>query len=216
MERPLPPRGGGCVGGDGPLRADARRNQRTILQTAARLLADDPSASMQAIADLAGVSRPTVYRRFQTRDELIEAIRPEAFAEMLERLEAAAGSTDPGGETLERLIRELAGVVAHYPLLLELFGAQHQDVPPRAQGLPRQVAEAFDALVRRGQMDGTLRTDLRADVLSHVTLGGLRIALKLGHRSGRNPDEVGSEVASIILAGARPPQAGPSGQRRMR
>src|SRR3981081_3220513 len=36
------------------LRADARRNQRHILRTAARLLAEDPATTMQRIADECG------------------------------------------------------------------------------------------------------------------------------------------------------------------
>jgi AcrR family transcriptional regulator len=185
------------------LRADALRNQRTILQAAARLLVEDPSASMQAIADAAGVSRPTVYRRFPSRDELIDAIRNEALAEVLERLEAAAASQEPAAAALERLIRELAGVAARYPLLMELFrrGQQHGP-PPQKPALP-QVTRAFDALVARGRRDGTLRADLRADILRQVTIGGLAVALRLGHESGRDPDAIGSDVASVVLGGVR-------------
>jgi AcrR family transcriptional regulator len=189
--------------GHGGLRADARRNERTILQAAARLLAEDPSASMQAIADAAGVSRPTVYRRFPSRDELIDAIRDEALAEVLERLEAAAASQEPAAGALERLIRELAGVAARYPLLLELFRRGHQHGPPPQKPAMPQVAHAFDALVARGLRDGTLRAGLRADVLRQVTIGGLAVALRLGHASGRDPEEIGSDVASIVLGGVR-------------
>ncbi|MCW2952672.1 MAG: transcriptional regulator [Conexibacter sp.] len=189
--------------GHAGLRSDARRNQRTILQAAARLLAEDPSASMQAIADAAGVSRPTVYRRFPRRDELIDAIRAEAMAEVLERLEAAAASQEPAAAALERLIRELAGVAARYPLLMELFRkTQHEGPPPQKRALP-QAARAFDALVARGLRDGTLRAGLRADVLRQVTIGGLAVALRLGHETGRDSDEIGSDVASIVLGGVR-------------
>jgi TetR/AcrR family transcriptional repressor of mexCD-oprJ operon len=174
-----------------------------ILQAAARLLAEDPSASMQAIADAAGVSRPTVYRRFPSRDELIDAIRNEALAEVLERLEAAAASQEPAAGALERLIRELAGVAARYPLLLELFRRGQQHGPPAQKPALPQVARAFDALVARGLRDGTLRTGLRADVLRQVTIGGLAVALRLGHASGRDPEAIGSDVASIVLGGVR-------------
>ena len=204
-ERPAAPSIADADGqpGHGGLRADARRNERTILQTAARLLAEDPSASMQAIADAAGVSRPTVYRRFLSRDALIDAIRNEALAEVLERLEAAAASQEPAAGALERLIRELAGVAARYPLLLELFRRGQQHGPPAQKPALPQVARAFDALVARGLRDGTLRTGLRADVLRQVTIGGLAVALRLGHASGRDPEEIGSDVASIVLGGVR-------------
>lgn len=193
-----------AASGPAALRADAQRNQRTILQAAARLLAEDPAASMQAIADVAGLSRPTVYRRFPSRDELIEAIRLEALAEMLERLEAAAASQEPAADALERLVGELAEVVARYPLLVELSrnGQHHAD---HTKPMPRQVAHAFEALVERGRRDRTLRADLRPDILSQVTMGGLVIALKRGHESGRAPEEIGADVAALVLGGARAP-----------
>ncbi|HEY9379181.1 MAG TPA: TetR family transcriptional regulator, partial [Jiangellaceae bacterium] len=47
-----------------PLRADAERSVRAILEAAERVLADDPSASMEQIAEAAGLARITVHRRF--------------------------------------------------------------------------------------------------------------------------------------------------------
>jgi AcrR family transcriptional regulator len=56
------------------------RNDQRILEAAARVLADDPRATIQRIADEAGVVRLTVYRRYANRDALRRAIY-EAAAE---------------------------------------------------------------------------------------------------------------------------------------
>ena len=101
--------------GSGDLRADARRNIRSILEAAARVLAEDPAASVQEIADAAEVSRPTVYRHFSNREELIDAIRLEAMTQARESLDAAAASSEPAADALERLILDLADIVARYP-----------------------------------------------------------------------------------------------------
>jgi AcrR family transcriptional regulator len=56
------------------LRADAQLNQDRLLQSAARAFArDGPAASLKAIAKDAGVGIGTLYRRFPTRERLIEA-----------------------------------------------------------------------------------------------------------------------------------------------
>jgi AcrR family transcriptional regulator len=182
------------------LRADARRNIRSILEAAARVLADEPTASVQAIAAAAEVSRPTVYRHFANREELIDAIRLEAMAQTLETLEDAAASDEPAAAALERLILDLAAIAARYPLLASLIGT---DQRRQRKKPPERLIKAFDALIARGRSDGTLRPDLRAEILGPATMGALFLSLKVGRRRGADPGGVGAEVAAIVLGGAR-------------
>jgi AcrR family transcriptional regulator len=57
-----------------PLRADARVNRDRLLDAAARAFArDGAEASLKAIAKDAGVGIGTLYRRFPTRERLVEA-----------------------------------------------------------------------------------------------------------------------------------------------
>ena len=183
------------------LRADARRNIRSILEAASRVLADDPTASMQAIAVAAEVSRPTVYRHFANREELIDAIRLEAMAQALAALEAAAAASEPAADSLERLILDLVDIADRYPLLARLIGT-HQ---PQGKGAKRKdrLVKAFATLLDRGRRDGTLRPDLRAETLGPATMGALFLALKLGNVQGTDPHRVGTEVAAIVLGGVR-------------
>ena len=182
------------------LRADARRNIRSILEAAARVLADDSTASMQAIADAAEVSRPTVYRHFADREELIEAIRVEVMEQAFERLAVATASTDPAAVSLERLIGDLAEIAVRYPLLGSLIG----DPPPRKRKPPDHLVACFEELIARGRRDGTLRPDLRPEIFGPATMGTLFLALRAGNNRGLDPREVGTEVAALVLDGARP------------
>src|SRR6202046_433549 len=59
-------------------RSDAALNRAKILDAARRLLADNGDASMRSIADAAGLGRGTVHRHFQTREELMDAVRRQA------------------------------------------------------------------------------------------------------------------------------------------
>ncbi|MGH1526774.1 TetR/AcrR family transcriptional regulator [Leifsonia sp. L25] len=57
------------------LRADARANHDRLLQVAAAAFAaEEPETSLKAIAAEAGVGIGTLYRRFPTREDLIEAV----------------------------------------------------------------------------------------------------------------------------------------------
>lgn len=191
--------GGGLPEGGADLRADARRNIASILEAAARVLAEDPTASMQEIAAAAEVSRPTVYRHFADREELIDAIRVEVMEQAFERLDAAAASTDPADVALERLIGEVAEIAARYPVLGALIAAR----PPAGRKPPNRVIESFEVLIDRGRRDGTLRPDLRPEILGPATMGALFLALRAAATRGADPREVGAEVAALVLGGAR-------------
>jgi AcrR family transcriptional regulator len=183
------------------LRADARRNIGRVLEAAARVLTDDPTASMQAIADAAAVSRPTVYRHFANREELLDAIRLEVMDQALAALDHAAATTEPAAAALERLIGDLADIAARYPLLGRLIATPAD--PQKEHRPPDRVVKAFATLVARGRRDGTLRPDLRAEILGPATMGALLMALRAGSYRGADPHEVGAEVAAFVLEGAR-------------
>ena len=59
-------------------RSDAALNRARIIDAARRLLAHNGDASMRSIADAAELGRGTVHRHFQTRDELMDAVRRQA------------------------------------------------------------------------------------------------------------------------------------------
>src|SRR5690606_10620230 len=76
-----------------PLRADAERTGRTSLGAAERVLGQNPNATLEQIAEVAGVARTTVHRRFAGRDELIRTMAIEAWRRMDAAVDAARPHT---------------------------------------------------------------------------------------------------------------------------
>jgi serine phosphatase RsbU (regulator of sigma subunit) len=106
-------------------RSDARRNRARILEAARSLLERSPDTTLAEVAAAAGVSLSTLYRRFDSRSELIDALAelPEA---------GSAGETDG--------VRPAGGLGRERPIALEAIHA-FDTVPPPV--LPEQlVAEA--------------------------------------------------------------------------
>lgn len=61
-----------------PRRADAALNYARILETARRMLAQDPDVPISEIASAVGLGRGTIYRHFPDREALLSAVRSEA------------------------------------------------------------------------------------------------------------------------------------------
>ncbi|MEV4057545.1 TetR/AcrR family transcriptional regulator [Amycolatopsis sp. NPDC049688] len=171
-----------------PRRADARANDERILLAAARVLAEDPGATIQRIADEAGVVRLTVYRRYPGRDALRRAIFEAAAAEATAVI---PDDTEDPVASLRELIVAMAALVRRYPLLVT-------DPAPRPHQAPgiRAMRRAVLGLVERGQELGVLRADLPADLLPRAIVGTLRM-LPPGSGVG------GAQVADLLLDGFR-------------
>ena len=147
-----------------PARADARANRAGILEAARSELAADPHASVDVIARAAGLSRRTLYGHFADRDALIR----ELISTGAQRFNAIAESiTDADARlTLARLAARLWHEAAHvqFAAALALDETHVAHTAATLAPLRRAVVE----LVRRGQHDGSFRTDLPAAVIARL------------------------------------------------
>lgn len=64
---------------------------RAILEAAEKVLAEDPGAPMEQIAEAAGLARTTVHRRFANRQALIEALAASAKQQLTDARDPQCG-----------------------------------------------------------------------------------------------------------------------------
>src|SRR6266496_3112271 len=77
------------------LRADARRNRQAVIAAAKKLFADQGlDAQMPDVAKAAKVGVGTVYRHFQTKDDLIAALVAERFERLAQKAREGLESGD--------------------------------------------------------------------------------------------------------------------------
>jgi AcrR family transcriptional regulator len=76
-----------------PLRADAERNRRRLIDAAVEVFAERGlEASTAEIARRAGVGQGTVFRRFPTKDDLVAAIVVDRLTDIDAKVVALAAN----------------------------------------------------------------------------------------------------------------------------
>ena len=154
-------------------RADADRSRAAILTAAITLLDERIDASVERVAEAAGVTRQTVYAHFPSRDALLNAVVDELTRETLQAIDALDLDHGPALDTLLQLIDLGWRSFEQHPLLLH---------PPQPAGPDERhdpVVERFERLIRRGQRAREITRDL--------PVGWLVTALvALGHAAGES------------------------------
>ncbi|MFJ9615881.1 TetR family transcriptional regulator [Streptomyces noursei] len=149
------------------MRADAARNLDAVLQTGARLLAQDPATSIAAIATAAGVDRRTVYRRFSTREALMAAVHTAKLDACEDVLAQARLTEAPVTVALHRYAEGIIAVSRKWPV--DLQQARDEAATARLQ----RLLQHLDAFTARAVREGVLRPGLpdrwARTLLTHLT-----------------------------------------------
>ena len=163
------------------LRADAQLNRDRLLEAAAQAFArDGTDTSLKAIAQEAGVGIGTLYRRFPTREDLIEATYRnettrlcESAAELLENGEPAAALRQWMDRFVDYMLTK-HGMSDALPSIL----AAHEGLRANTRTLLR---DAIATLLEAGIQTASLRQDIPADDVM-MALGGITLIAGAEHQ----------------------------------
>jgi AcrR family transcriptional regulator len=186
-----------------PLRADAERNRRRILEAAAAVIArDGVDAGVEAIAREAGVGMGTLYRRFACKDDLVRAIVAERAEHALADIAAAASVPDPW-EALAGTVRALAGRFAEDQGLLDAVAAAGGR--PYLLEVRSRLLDALSPVLEAACAAGVVRDDV--SVTDLVPLASLVTRVPASARAA-DPG-IWERYLGVVLDGLRPPGASP-------
>ncbi|AHH99992.1 hypothetical protein GCM10010174_05010 [Kutzneria viridogrisea] len=163
-----------------PLRSDAERTVRAILRAADKVLSENPGATLQQIAEVAGVARTTVHRRFATREALIEAMNAAMLEQIEEAIDAARPRTAPVQVGLHAVTANLIRVKSSWRFTGAQFSVSNPDIQCAAERVQGKSELLFDRLTESGLLapqadrDWTVRTYhalLHQAILRHQETG---------------------------------------------
>jgi AcrR family transcriptional regulator len=187
-----------------PLRADAERNRRRILDAAEELFsAKGLSVGLDEIARHAGVGVATAYRRFPDKRKLIEELFEDRVARMAELAEDALAADDPW-EGLAGFFEAATELQIASRGLKELVFGSDPGTAFAARARAR-VAPLTEQLVRCAQASGALRDDVvAADLLLLQFIVSSAAELTAPHAP-----ELWRRYLALVLDGLRTPDPHP-------
>jgi AcrR family transcriptional regulator len=182
------------------VRADAPGTSARILDAAfeavatfglSRLTVDD-------VARLAGVSRQTVYRYFDSKDAVIEALVAREEEILLEGVRAAHRQAPSLREAIRRSVLFCLQAAREHPLLDRLLDSEPEVLLPylttRAGGLIERARGVLEELVAE-------RNDVRPDLAARSADLAVRAVVSYTLTpSDEPPEQVAREVARILAS----------------
>jgi AcrR family transcriptional regulator len=187
------------------LRSDARRNRDAILSAARQLFCDQGvEAPLEEIARRAGVGIATLYRRFPSRVELLDAVLADTLQAHIDAATRALAMDDPW-EGFCYFLEETCRLQASDRGLNDAMGMRFPRTPA-LEAARRRLFDLGGQLIARAQQAGRLRPDLTHEDLAFVAWANARI-LQASRAAGA-PDAWRRHLG-FLLDGFRAERASP-------
>ena len=183
------------------LRADAARNRERIVTAAAEVFAESGlDASTAEIAERAGVGEATLFRRFPTKLDLVDAVLEQKMQDSIDLMSQYAEDPDPASG-IERLFTEMiVSKMQSDQGFLEAAGERCLS-EPRFADLRAKSFDVMGVILKRAQEAGAVRDDLQPQDLTFLLMAAMS--------SLRSPlpglrDDLWRRYTRVILDGMRP------------
>jgi AcrR family transcriptional regulator len=170
------------------LGTEVRREQ--IAQAALSLIASKGvnGLNMAALARRVGLGASSLYRHFESKDQVLDAVLELLRERLLGNLRIAGQETANPLERLRCLLALHMHLILEYQALPRLFFsgdlyAGHPERKARLYGIVKTYLGEVAEIVRQGQKEASIRHDLDPDALSVVFLGLIQPTAILWHLS---------------------------------
>ncbi|OBB88500.1 transcriptional regulator [Mycobacterium colombiense] len=179
-----------------PLRKDAERNRQRVIEAARDLFASrGMEATLNDVAHHAGLGVGTVYRRFPTKEELLEAVFEDGMNELTGLAESALRHNN-SWDVFVWFVEQMCEITATDRGMREIafskaYGGDRVDAA-RARLVP-----ALSKLVERAQDDGYLRAELSPTDMPIFGLLAGTVSEYAGHVDG----DLWRRYVAILLDG---------------
>ena len=158
------------------------------------------TATLDAVAERAGLSKVTLYRYVSSKEELLSLVVERIIAEFQRGLRGIIAERRPADETLRRIVHYQVTLLAEHLTFLTVFFSEESGLPApmaaRATRAKREYDQAIERVVREGVEAGLLR-----DLPPRLVVFGLLGMCNWLHKWYRpNGQRSAAEIADVFVA----------------
>ena len=155
-------------------KAQAARNDELIREAARAVFTADPGAPISAVAEHAGVGISALYRRYKSKEDLLQKLADEGMDRYLAEVEAALDDDGDAWEAFAAFMRRCLDIGAG-SLTMRLAGSFEVTEDMSRKG--REIHLATQRLLERTREAGALRPEIEVGDISVILeyLHGIRI-----------------------------------------
>jgi AcrR family transcriptional regulator len=192
-------------------RADLQRARVTSVSAQIFSRRGFRATSMNEIAAAVGLSKPTLYHYFRSKEELLVRIYSDVLDESLEMgRHTVAGAATPLDAIRDLITSRVVYTCEHQALLKVCFEEEHE-LPPELAGEVLSRRRAFErlfvaALERHLAEHPDVQLGMAPKVYVNMCLGAVNWCYKWYGASGPNtPEELGRQMAATLTASLEAP-----------
>jgi AcrR family transcriptional regulator len=196
-----------------PLPASSRNDRRQrIVIAASQMFAERAYVEVQMddLARAAEVAKPTIYRYFNSKEDLFLEALDGTMSEMVAEVSRVADETSPATLVLRRMVLAALKSFAQCTAAIRALDGTDSALGERGRSMlrrrGRQIREEFMRVLQRGIADNDLRA-LDPDLTSRAILGAVRMTATA--EDAPNDERAALSLTDLLLHGlaSRPREA---------
>ena len=153
------------------------------------------SMTIERIANMVGIVPSAIYRHFKSKSEIIEAVLTMIVDRMKENVAEVIKENDSSLKAIRSLLMRQIKLVMEFiaiPQILfsEEVYSENPELKAKIHSLIKSFLNALGEIVKRGQKQGEIRTDIEPQRIATMFLGLFQPSAFLYHLSGGTFDVV--------------------------
>lgn len=164
--------------------ANYSNRQIEIINAATKLINGGgiQSLTTKALSESVGFSEPALYRHFKNKTEILSAMLQFYGQRLKEKINEIINDEGNGLFKLERIVKYQFDHFSRHPAIVMVIFAEasfQNDamLSEKVKNLMSNKKSKVEAIIKTGQLDGSIRNDIDTEQLSPIFMGTMRFTI---------------------------------------